>query len=160
MNSAVEEDVAGRNTLLPGLKTGADEVKVVGVVAPDSMLALTRRSSFSHEVMPAKKHSLSSLDCLLFRLRRILVLFSDTVSIHAALVLKSTRPVNQDVSTQSLRAIYVSPEPRSDSPVGSTPMSQLTVLQTSRRCLLRTESRVAGRRSLDRDRVSELGRCG
>lgn len=32
--------VEGRKTLLPGLKTGADDVKVVGVVVPDSLSML------------------------------------------------------------------------------------------------------------------------
>jgi hypothetical protein len=69
VNVGVEEVADGRNTLLPGLKTGADDVKGVGVVVPDSLvLNLIRFGNRS-------RHQDSLRPFLIFRLGRIIVFF-------------------------------------------------------------------------------------
>jgi hypothetical protein len=50
VNVGVEEVADGRNTLLPGLKTGADDVNGVGVVVPDSLVLSLVRFGITRDI--------------------------------------------------------------------------------------------------------------
>jgi hypothetical protein len=105
VNTDVVGFVGGRNILLPGLKTGAAEVEesenAVGVALDSGLWKISIDPSIDL-VMYTLTNLLGWLG--LIRLG-IVFLLVDTVRIHTSLVLESTRPIDQDVSTQPLRGI-------------------------------------------------------